>query len=174
MRKVKGYIYIYLALLVILIGLIAFLLWRIDYYNGLYAVHTSNINESGLCTLGTQEPTMLFFYGNDCKTCTATETGFINATARFGTWTGGSFVATAPYFCAYLFNITQYNQDPSGISAPLQSIGIFNNYSQGFVPLIVFGGKYYKIGGFANATLAYQEIFKYICLSINNVSSVCG
>ncbi len=162
--------YAYAAFAVFIVVVTVFLVDRVDYFDSLYAFHSADINVSYLCNGG--EPSVVLFYGPN-TTSTYTEIGsFVNTTSLFGLWTGDRFYSG--YFCAWKFNVSAYNQNASSVDAPLSAMNLFDQLSQGRVPLIVFNGEYYKIGGFTNATAADNEILRYICLSINSSAPQCG
>ncbi len=166
----------YSAIFAVLIGVVIFLVFQINSINALYAVHSTYINESGLCSPA-NKTTMLLFYASSssCPSCSVEYKAFINDTTLLGIWSndtqGSIFVGP---FCAYAVNLTLYNENQSAVFAPLSSISIFEEFSQDNVPFIVFGGKYSKIGGFSNQKVADEQILNYICLSINNSLPQCG
>jgi hypothetical protein len=158
----------------VILAVFSFLLFEeISSLNGVYSFKQTYVNVSGLCSQN--KSTMIFFYGNNCPSCSLEYAAFRNATSEFiGVWNGDSFLS--PYFCAYDFNITAYNQNQSSIFAPVGAANIFESLSSGRIPFLFLGGlytQYYKIGGFQDYTTAYQQIMNYICLSIKNVAPVC-
>lgn len=168
----KKLLIVYSVAFAALIGVILFLVLQINSVNALYAIHSANINESGLC-YPNNKTTVMLFYGS-CPSCKAEYDAFMNATQFFGIWQnstpGPRFYGP---FCAYSVNLTLYNENQSAVFVPLKALDIFNQYSQNNIPFVVFGGKYYKIGGFSNETSAEETIFKYVCLSINNSYQTC-
>ena len=169
----RRYAYIY-ALIIVILVVFSFLLFEdITSLNSTYSFKRTYVNTSGLCSQN--KSVMVFFYGNNCPTCSLEYTAFRNATSAFaGSWGGDSFFS--PYFCAYDFNITAYNQNQSSVFAPTGVANVFESLSDGRIPFLFLGGiyaQYYKIGGFQDDTTAYQQIMNYICLSINDVAPVC-
>ena len=169
-NKAKKYVYPYVILIAVLVGLSVFLFFQVEFYNGLYSVHTANINVSDLCTAN--KTSMLFFYSDNCQSCKTEYSAFRNTTSLFGLWSGDRFYSQ--YFCAYSVNMSQYAVNSSDVFAPPESISIFDAYSGSRVPFIVFGGRYYKIGGFQSSADADSEILKYVCLSINSTTGQCS
>ena len=165
----------YSLIFAVLIGISIFLALQIDSLSAFYAVHSTYINESGACS-PSNKSTMMLFYGSfsSCPSCSAEYEAFMNETAFFGIWQndtpGPRFYGP---FCAYAVNMTLYDQNQSAVFAPIDAISIFQQFSQNDVPFIVFGGEYSKIGGFSNQTVAEEQIFKYICLAINNSAVQC-
>ncbi len=161
--------YIYLAFAVAVILVSVFLYYQNYTLQQLYAFHSTDINMSGLCSPG--KPSLVLYYADSCKTCTSTLDSFENATSLFGIWGNNTFYSG--YFCAWVFNISTYNQNISD-NIPDSAVEIYNSLGKNLVPMIVFNGKYYKIGGFKNNQTAYNDIIKYICLSTNESEPECS
>ncbi len=162
--------YAYTGLILFLVLVTVFLVTRINYFDSLYAFHTTYMNVSSLCSSG--KPSMVLFYGPN-TTSVNTELGaFVNTTSLFGVWSSNQFYSG--YFCAWKVNISAFNQNASSLAAPANVIPLFNQLSQNRVPLVVFNGEYYKIGGFTNSTQANYDMLKYICLSINDSAPQCA
>ncbi len=170
MRRSNLYADIFIAIIVVSLVIAIYSYYEVQNLNSLYSVHTTYINTSGTCSGNL--PTTMLFYSSSCQTCNLELSAFENVTSLFGIWSGGRFYSQ--YFCAYAINLTQYDQNASAVFAPPNSISIFNELSNGNVPLLTFGNKYYKIGGYYNYSKDYAEIFRYICLSINNSAPQCS
>ena len=112
----------------------------------------------------------MIYYSDSCRTCASTLGSFENATSLFGLWENNTFYSG--YFCAWTFNISAYNGN-SSTDTPYAAVSVFNQIGKDMVPMVVFNGRYYKIGGFADNRTAYDEILKYVCLSINNSAPQC-
>lgn len=169
LRKPKFLIYVYSGLLVIILAVIVITLIQINNLDSLYAFHTANLNMSGFC--GSGLPTIMLFYGNSCSSCGTELSSFVNTTSLFGIWQGQRFYSS--YFCAYSFNVSAYDSNQSSVFAPAQSPSVFNTLSDGKIPLLVFNGEYYKIGGFNTASSADSSILEYICKVINSSAPEC-
>jgi hypothetical protein len=114
---------------------------------------------------------VVIYYADNCKTCASTLDSFQNVTSLFGLWENNTFYSG--YFCAWKFNISAYNSDVTS-NLPDSAVYVFNQIGVDRVPLIVFNGKYYKVGGFSNNKTAYSDILNYICLSVNESMPQCG
>lgn len=173
LKTAKKLLYIYVVIIVAFAGFSAYLLIRVYTLDNLYAFQPTLQDISGLCSQN--ESTMILFYGNNCASCQTELDAFTNVTSSFGgSWIGGQFYG--PYFCAYEFNITQYNLDPSSVVAPAGSIQLFSSLSNR-IPTVFLGGmhlQYYKIGGFISLTQAKQQLKTYICKSINDIAPSCA
>jgi hypothetical protein len=133
-----------------------------------YAFHSIDLNMSGLCS--PSKPAFVIYYANNCKTCTSTLSSFKEVTSLFGLWGNNTFYSG--YFCAWDFNISGYNNNVSS-DIPYSAISLYNSIGKNMVPMIIFNGEYYKIGGFQNNQTAYSEILNYICVSTNNSEPQC-
>lgn len=169
MYKAKLYSYIFAAIIVVILIIIIYLYSQIQYLSSIYRINSANINLSGWCTNNT--PSEIVYYGSNCQACEQVYSAFINETSLFGLWQGDRFYSG--YFCAYAINLTAYNLNQTNIFAPPQAISLFQELSGNRVPLLVFDGKYYKVGGFSNSSVAEADILKYICLTINNSAPQC-
>ncbi len=169
MYKAKLLSYIFVIVIIFSLVIIFYLYSQIQILNKLYQINKADINMSGWCINGT--PTEVLYYGNNCPSCDQVYSAFMNTTSLFGLWQGNRFYSG--YFCAYSINLTAYNLNQSSIFAPPGAINLFETLSDQRIPLLVFNGEYYKIGGFSNATEADTEILKYICLTLNNRASQC-
>jgi hypothetical protein len=174
MSRAHKYLLVYASILVLFTVIAVFLLLNINYFNNLYSFKQTNLNISSLCSQN--KSTMIFYYSNGCSSCSLEYAAFRNVTSRFeGEWISEDFYS--PYFCAYDFNITLYNQNQSAVFAPVGAAGVFTTLADGKVPFVFFGGiysQYYKIGGFSTNTSAEEQLLKYMCLSINNIAPVCS
>lgn len=170
----KKIIAVYAALLIFLVGLSAYLFFDVSYLNSLHAFKQTDINISSLCSQN--KSTMIFYYDNNCQSCSTEYSAFRNVTSEFaGTWTNDSFFS--PYFCAYDFNVTAYNKNATSVFAPYGAVDVYNSLSGGNVPFVFLGGEYtqyYKIGGFSTYADAKQQLLSYMCKSINNIAPVCA
>ena len=173
-NKARKYLYVYIVIIAIVAGLSAYLMYQINGYGSLYALHYTGINASGLCTAN--KSTAILFYGNNCQSCLNVYSAFINTTSLFsGLWQGQTYYGQ--YLCAYAFNVTAYNANQSSVSAPVQSVNIFNSLSKDRIPMLFFsgpGGELYKIGGFENATASDNSILKYLCVALNDSAPQCS
>ena len=167
--KPKYILYVYAGLLAAIVVVIIVTLLQISSLDNLYSFHQTYINMSGFCSAG--EPTLLMFYGNSCKTCGLELSSFINTTSLFGIWQNQRFYSS--YFCAYAINITQYDINQSSVFAPPESASVFQQVSDNRIPLLVFNGEYYKIGGFTSASTANSDILEYTCKVINQSAPQC-
>lgn len=165
----KSRYYIYSVIIFVLIMLAIFFYYQTYSLNSLYSVHQTDLNMSGLCSPNL--PSFVIYYADNCRTCTSTVNSFQNVTSLFGLWGNNTFYSG--YFCAWEFNISAYNSNITN-NLPDSAVSIFNEIGADRVPLIVFNGKYYKIGGFANNETAYNDILKYICLSVNESLPQCS
>ena len=161
--------YAYSAMIFALLMLAIFFYYQTYSLDSLYAFHKTNLNMSGLCSQNM--PSFVVYYANNCRTCTSTLDSFENVTSLFGLWGNGTFYSG--YFCAWEFNISAYNLNLTS-NLPDSAVSIFNQIGEDRVPLMVFNGEYYKIGGFPNNQTAYNDILKYICLSINESVPQCS
>ncbi len=172
-KAARKYVLVYAIILVVFAAISAFLLLNINSLNNLYTFKQTALNMSGLCSQN--KSTMIFYYGNSCPSCSTEYTAFVNVTSRFeGFWTGGSF--ESPFFCAYKFNVTAYNQNQSAVFAPAGAAGIFDALAESKVPFVFLGGEhsqYYKIGGFSTLSDAEQQLLQYMCASINDIAPAC-
>ncbi|MCW1301774.1 MAG: hypothetical protein OH316_01405 [Candidatus Parvarchaeota archaeon] len=169
MQRSKFYVNVFVVIIAVSLTVAVYSYYEVENLDSFYAVHTTYINTSGMCSDNLS--TMLLFYSSSCGTCGLESSAFKNVTSLFGIWDGSRFYSQ--YFCAYAVNLTQYDQNASTVFAPPNSIAIFGQLSNGDVPLAVFGGRYYKIGGYYNYSEDEAEIFKYICLAINNSAPQC-
>ncbi len=170
MRRSNLYVDVFIVIIAVSLVIAVYSYYEVENLNSLYSVHSVYINTSGTCTGNLS--TMMLFYSSSCPTCGLELSAFENVTSLFGLWSGGRFYS--PYFCAYAINLTQYNQNASSVFVPANTITIFNKLSKGDVPFLTFGDHYYKIGGYYNYSKDYAEIFRYICLSINNSAPQCS
>ena len=161
--------YLYATIIAVLLIIAIFFYYQTYSLNSLYSFHETNLNMSGLCSQNT--PSLVIYYADNCRTCTDTIDSFQNVTSLFGLWGNNTFYSG--YFCAWKFNISAYNSNTTN-DLPDAAISIFNQIGMDRVPMIVFNGKYYKIGGFSNNQTAYNNILKYICLSINESMPQCS
>lgn len=167
LTKRSYYVYFAVAAAVVIAGI--FLYYQNYLLEQTYAFHSSNLNMSGLCSPG--EPSFVIYYSDSCRTCTSTLDSFENVTSLFGLWGNNTFYSG--YFCAWAFNVSGYNGNISA-EIPDSAVSLYDSVGKNLVPLIVFNGEYYKIGGFENNQTAYTDILKYICLSTNNSEPQCG
>ncbi|MCL4362796.1 MAG: hypothetical protein OH338_02085 [Candidatus Parvarchaeota archaeon] len=165
----KSRYYIYSVVIFVLLMLAIFFYYQTYSLNSLYSFHKTDLNMSGLCSPNL--PSFVIYYADNCKTCTSTVDSFQNVTSLFGLWGNKTFYSG--YFCAWEFNISAYNNNVTA-NLPDSAVSIFNQIGVNRVPLIVFNGKYYKVGGFANNQTAYNDILKYICLSVNESLPQCS
>jgi hypothetical protein len=172
-RIAKRLLYVYIAVIVVFAVLSVYLLIRVYSLDNLYSFKQTFQNISGLCS--PNKSANILFYGNNCASCMSELSAFTNVTSAFGgSWIGNKFYG--PYFCAYKFNVSQYNIDPSSVQAPAGSIQLFSSLSDR-VPMVFIGGiysQYYKIGGFTSIATAEQQLKTYICRSINDVAPTCA
>ncbi len=164
----RGY-YVYFVVITALVLISIFFYYQTRSLDALYAFHPTSLNMSGLCSPG--KPSFVIYYADNCRTCTSTLNSFENATSLFGLWENNTFYSG--YFCAWNVNISAYNGN-STADIPYSAVSLFNSIGQDRVPMIIFNGKYYKIGGFTNNQTAYSDILSYICLSINTSAPQCG
>ncbi len=168
--QTKSKYYVYSLIILALVVISIFFYYQTYSFDALYAFHSTDLNVSGLCSSG--EPSLIIYYANNCRTCTSTLDSFENVTSLFGLWSNNTFYGG--YFCAWDFNISAYNQNSTSYNVPDAAISLFNQIPGDRVPLIIFNGKYYKVGGFTNNQTAYQDILKYVCLSINESAPQCS
>ena len=166
LTKFKYYIYSVIILVILMLSIFSY--YNTYSLNNLYSFHETNLNMSGLCSPNI--PSFVIYYADNCKTCTVTIDSFQNVTSLFGLWGNGTFYSG--YFCAWKFNISAYNRNITS-NLPDSAITLFDQIGADRVPLIVFNGRYYKVGGFSNNQTAYNNILKYICLSINESLPQC-
>ncbi|MCL5009889.1 MAG: hypothetical protein M1433_02855 [Candidatus Parvarchaeota archaeon] len=168
----KRSVYVYSIVIAVFLGLSIYFIFEIYSVSNLYSFKQTFQNISGLCSIN--KSTVILFYGNNCPSCQTELNAFINVTSSFaGSWLDGRYYG--PYFCAYEFNITAYNENSSSVFAPAGSIQIFTSLSNR-IPMLFIGGlyaQYYKIGGFSSLAAAEQQILDYICMSINYVAPTC-
>ncbi len=169
MYQYKAYFYIFVAVLTIAIVVTIYLYVQVLSLSETYNVHASDFNMSGWCQPG--KPTEVIYYGSDCPACISVYDSFINITSLFGIWQGDRFYSG--YFCAYAINLTAYNENLSNIFAPPEAIPLFQSVSDGRIPLLVFNGEFYKIGGYTTNSTADASILKYICATINSSAPEC-
>ncbi len=161
--------YVYSLIIIVLVILSVFFYYQTYSINKLYSFHKISINMSGLCSPNMSS--VVIYYADNCKTCASTLDSFQNVTSLFGLWENNTFYSG--YFCAWKFNISAYNSDVTS-NLPDSAVYVFNQIGVDRVPLIVFNGKYYKVGGFSNNKTAYSDILNYICLSVNESMPQCG
>jgi hypothetical protein len=166
--EMKSLYYVYLALVIVVFITGAFLYYQNYKLQQLYAFHSTDLNMSGLCSPG--KPTLVIYYADSCTTCTSTLDSFKNVTSLFGVWGNNTFYSG--YFCAWAFNISNYNNNVSS-NIPDSAVSLYNSIGENKIPLIIFNGEYYKIGGFRNNQTAYNDILNYICLSTNDSDPQC-
>ncbi|EFD92947.1 MAG: hypothetical protein BJBARM5_0321 [Candidatus Parvarchaeum acidophilus ARMAN-5] len=166
--QIKKIYYVYLALVIVVFITGAFLYYQNYKLQQLYAFHSTDLNMSGLCSPG--KPTLVIYYADSCTTCTSTLDSFKNVTSLFGVWGNNTFYSG--YFCAWAFNISNYNNNVSS-NIPDSAVSLYNSIGENKIPLIIFNGEYYKIGGFRNNQTAYNDILNYICLSTNDSDPQC-
>lgn len=177
MYKVKGMkkiILIYVVIIAFFSVLSVFLFFDVNSLSSTYAVQTTNMNISGLCTQN--KSVMILYYGNSCQSCSSELQAFENISDKFGSGSVENNTFLSPYFCAWDFNISAYNLNKT-VDVPSGALNLFAALSDSRIPFIFFGGtyaQYYKIGGFSSETLAEQNLLKYMCLSINNVAPACA
>ncbi|MCL4373044.1 hypothetical protein M1384_03205 [Candidatus Parvarchaeota archaeon] len=161
--------YLYLAIILVLVMLSIFFFYQNYSLNRLYSFHKADLNMSGLCS--PNMPSFVIYYADNCRTCASTVNSFQNVTSLFGLWSNNTFYSG--YFCAWKFNISAYNNNITN-NIPDSAVLLFNQIAVNKVPLIVFNGKYYKVGGFTDNETAYNEILNYICLSVNESLPQCS
>ncbi len=166
LTKKNYYVYFIIITLIVLTGL--FFYYQNYSLQKTYEFHRINLNMSGMCSPG--KPAFVIYYADNCKTCTSTLNSFKNVTSLFGLWGNNTFYSG--YFCAWTFNISSYNENLSNV--PYTAISLYNSVGKNLVPMIIFNGEYYKIGGFKNNETAYYDILHYICISTNNSEPQCS
>ena len=165
----KSKYYVYYAIIIVLVMLSIFLYYQNYYLSNLYSFHKTDLNMSGLCS--PKMPSFVIYYADNCRTCASAVNSFQNVTSLFGLWSNNTFYSG--YFCAWKFNISAYNNNLTN-NIPDSAISLFNQIGINRVPLIVFNGEYYKVGGFTNNETAYNQILNYICLSVNESLPQCS
>lgn len=133
-------------------------------------LNIENANVSGI----NGKPLVYFFGTTWCPHCNWERPLFINATSAFGTWSGAYGDLSGATFTSDYLVVRAYEIDK--VQPPEQDIKVFQHYSpKGSIPLIVLGGKYFRIGsgetnGAANETAALTAL---LC-KITNSPSVVG
>lgn len=131
-----------------------------------------NIENAGI----TGKPLVYFFGTTWCPHCGWERPLFVNATSNFGTWSGiqESDLSGAIFTSDYI-TVKAYEIDKEQPSA--EDMKVFQHYSPGGnIPLLIFGGKYFRIGsgeafGAVNETAALNAI---LCKITNSAAAVCN
>ena len=132
------------------------------------------IESAGVTKLGSKA--LVYFFGTTwCPHCNWEKPFFVDATGKFGTWSGieEGDLSGATFTSDYLI-IRAYEIDK--IHPPEADVKAFQHYSpDGHIPLMILGGKYFRIGsgerfGAANETLALTALLCKITDSPAGVS----
>jgi len=105
----------------------------------------TDISDAAVQTLG-GKPLVYFFGTTWCPHCNWEKPIFIAATSNFGTWSGAEesdfsgAVFTSDYLIVHAYEVDKVQPSAADIK-------VFQHYSpEGRIPLIIFGGKYFRIG----------------------------
>jgi hypothetical protein len=138
--------------------------------------------ESANITKINEKPLVYFFTTTWCPHCKWEKPIFVNATSNFGKWTGivefaGDMQMEGAYFTSDYLTIKMFEIDRT--DPPESDTKVFRHYSpQGYIPVLILGGKYYRVGsgennGEAAETLALDALLCKISGSPSDVA-VCS